>query len=238
MNGIRWARRMGERRLLRAAGFLVFCNVMLVAGYGWLALARGWDVAQAQPLALMALTPASPAAFTADARTAIDIPGGALDAAADEPTPALAPASAPAAADLFRNAAPAVLPLEHDWPTPAVTSGMTYGGRPIRAVRTLRMKVTAYSPDEQSCGKWADGITASGFSVWTNGMKLVAADTSLLPFGSILTIPGYHDGKPVPVLDRGGKIKGHRLDVLYPTHAIARTWGVRELDVTVWEYAD
>ena len=100
------------------------------------------------------------------------------------------------------------------------------------------MKVTAYSPDERSCGKWADGITASGYSVWTNAGKLVAADTHLLPYGTLLTVPGYNGSKPVPVLDIGGKIKGNRLDVLYPTHAIARRWGVQELAVTVWEYAD
>lgn len=114
----------------------------------------------------------------------------------------------------------------------------TFNGRPIRAVKRMTMLVTAYSPDERSCGIHADGITASGYSVWTNGMKLVAADTRLLPFGSIVSIPGYHGGKPVPVLDRGGKIKGHRLDVLYPTHEIALEWGAQRLEVVVWEYAD
>lgn len=114
----------------------------------------------------------------------------------------------------------------------------TFNGRPLRAVRELTMKVTAYSPDARSCGKWADGNTASGYSVWTNGMKLVAADTDLLPFHSIVSIPGYHGGRPVPVLDRGGVIKGNRLDVLYPTHERALEWGVQDLTVTVWEYAD
>ncbi len=114
----------------------------------------------------------------------------------------------------------------------------TFDGRPLRAVKTMRMLTTAYSPDAQSCGIWADGITASGYSVWTNGMKLVAADTRLLPFGTIISVPGYHGGQPVPVLDRGGAIKGHRLDVLYPTHERALIWGVQRLDVTVWEYAD
>jgi 3D (Asp-Asp-Asp) domain-containing protein len=113
-----------------------------------------------------------------------------------------------------------------------------FGDRPIRRARTIRMLVTAYSPDERSCGKFADNITASGYSVWTNGMKLVAADTDLLPFGTVVTIPGYNGGRPVPVLDRGGKIKGARIDVLYPTHEIARRWGVQWLDVDVWEYAD
>lgn len=113
-----------------------------------------------------------------------------------------------------------------------------FDGRPLRKVRTIRMRVTAYSPDERSCGKWADGVTASGYSVWTNGMKLAAADTRILPFKTVITVPGYNDSRPIPVLDRGGKIKGHRLDVLYPTHARALQWGTQLLDVDVWEYAD
>ena len=114
----------------------------------------------------------------------------------------------------------------------------SFNGRPIRAVRTIRMMVTAYSPDAQSCGEFADGITASGYSVKTNGMKLVAADTSMLPFGTMLSIPGYDDGFVVPVLDVGGAIKGNHLDALFPTHEEALEWGVRHLDVTIWEYAD
>lgn len=115
---------------------------------------------------------------------------------------------------------------------------MTFDGRPLRRVRQMTMLTTAYSPDEKSCGKWADGYTASGYSVWTNGMKLVAADTRVLPFGSLVSIPGYNGGRPVPVLDRGGKIKGNRLDLLYPTHEIALQWGAQRLTVDVWEYAD
>jgi len=118
-----------------------------------------------------------------------------------------------------------------------VWTGPTFDGRPIRPVRTRNMRTTAYSPDERSCGKWADGITASGMSVWTNGMKLVAADRSV-PFGTILTIPGYNGERPVQVLDRGGAIRGNRLDLLYPRHEIALQWGVQDLEVTFWEYAD
>lgn len=137
-----------------------------------------------------------------------------------------------------------VLPAAPQPATPVVVSqaiedeAPTFNGRPLRKARTMTMTVTAYSPDERSCGKWADGRTASGYSVWTNGMKLVAADTRLLPFNSIISVPGYHQGKPVPVLDRGGAIKGHRLDVLYPTHEVAMKWGVQKIEVTVWEYAD
>jgi 3D (Asp-Asp-Asp) domain-containing protein len=69
-------------------------------------------------------------------------------------------------------------------------------------------------------------------------MKLVAADTDVLPFGTLVSIPGYNNGRPVPVLDRGGAIRGNRLDLLYPTHQRALQWGVQDLEITVWEYAD
>lgn len=113
-----------------------------------------------------------------------------------------------------------------------------FDGRPVRPVRIMWMRVTAYSPDEQSCGIWADGRTATNHSVWTNAMELVAADTTVLPFGSLISVPGYAQDRIVPVLDRGGAIKGSRLDVLYPTHERALEWGVRDLPVVVWEYAD
>lgn len=100
------------------------------------------------------------------------------------------------------------------------------------------MTVTAYSPDARSCGEDADGQTATLHSVSTNNFRLVAADPKLLPYGSMLSVPGYADGTVVPVLDCGGAIKGRRLDVLYPTHERARQWGVQKLAVVVWEYAD
>ncbi len=113
-----------------------------------------------------------------------------------------------------------------------------FDGRPVRPARVVLMRVTAYSPDHRSCGAFADGQTATLHSVWTNGMRLVAADPKVLPYGSLLTVPGYADDEIVPVLDCGGAIKGARLDVLYPTHEIALDWGVRDLRVVVWEYAD
>lgn len=116
-------------------------------------------------------------------------------------------------------------------------TGEVFDHRPIRPVRAITMKTTAYSPDERSCGKWADGITASGKSVWMNGGRLVAADRKI-PYGTILTVPGYNNGKPVQVWDRGGKIKGNRLDLLYPTHEIARRWGVQDKRVVFWQFVE
>lgn len=113
-----------------------------------------------------------------------------------------------------------------------------FNGRPVRPARVVWMTVTAYSPDARSCGKFADGVTATLHSVETNGGYLVAADTKLFPFGSMLSVEGYDDGDIVPVLDRGGAIKGHHIDLLMPTHRQARQWGVKRMPVVVWEFAD
>lgn len=113
-----------------------------------------------------------------------------------------------------------------------------FDGKLVRPARVIYMTVTGYSPDARSCGEFADGKTAIMKSVWTNGMKLVAADPKVLPYWSMVSVPGYAGSEIVPVLDCGGAIKGNRLDLLYPTHNMARQWGVRQVPVTVWEYVD
>ncbi len=172
------------------------------------------------------------------AETAKAIPGWERERVAEpskRPAQRALPSVAPAAPAV--PAAPATQPRTAAEPD-ADSEVTIFNGRPVRAVRTITMRVTAYSPDERSCGDSADNITASGYSVWTNGGKLVAADSRVLPLGSLVSIPGYDGGAVVPVLDRGGAIKGNRLDVLFPSHEQARRWGVRDLKVTIYEYAD
>lgn len=113
-----------------------------------------------------------------------------------------------------------------------------FDGRPVRPARVMVMRVTGYSPDHRSCGEFADGQTATLHSVWTNAMQLVAADPTVLAYGSMITVPGYGGEEIVPVLDCGGAIKGARLDLLFPTHEAALEWGVQDLRVVIWEYAD
>jgi 3D (Asp-Asp-Asp) domain-containing protein len=101
-------------------------------------------------------------------------------------------------------------------------------------LRTIRMEVTAYCPCTKCCGENAQGLTASGHDVSYNNSRFVAADTDHLPFGTRLVIPGYAGGA-VEVIDRGGAIKGNKLDVFYPTHEEALEWGRQWVDVTVLE---
>lgn len=107
---------------------------------------------------------------------------------------------------------------------------------PMPSLRTISMEVTAYCPCSKCCGPQAAGITASGKTVDYNGGRFVAADTSNLPFGTQLLIPGYSsEDAPVEVIDRGGAIKGNRLDVFFATHQEALEWGRRHVEVVVME---
>ena len=97
--------------------------------------------------------------------------------------------------------------------------------------KTVRMRVTAYCPCEKCCGDWADGVTANGHRI-NQGDRFVAADRRY-SFGTTLLIPGYNNSEAVKVLDRGGAIKGNKLDVFFNTHREALIWGVQYLDVIV-----
>lgn len=104
-----------------------------------------------------------------------------------------------------------------------------------QSARVLWMEVTAYCPCKKCCGPQAMGITASGKKVDYNDGGFVAADTTVLPFGTKLLVPGYHADRPIEVIDRGGAIKGHKLDVFYDTHEKAMEWGRKWVAVTVLE---
>src|SRR5262245_41938018 len=99
--------------------------------------------------------------------------------------------------------------------------------------KLVTMEVTAYCACTKCCGPNAQGLTASGKDVSYNESKFVAADRSMA-FGTKMLIPGY-DAQPVEVIDRGGAIKGNRLDVFFPTHQQALEWGRRTVAVTVFE---
>ena len=72
------------------------------------------------------------------------------------------------------------------------------------------------------------GFTASGTRA---AHGTLAADTAVLPFGSVVQIPGYGYGR---VEDRGGAIKGRCLDLWFPSHAEAMQWGRKRMNVRVW----
>ncbi|MCP4260100.1 MAG: hypothetical protein GY774_21680 [Planctomycetes bacterium] len=95
----------------------------------------------------------------------------------------------------------------------------------------IEMRVTAYCPCPHCCGEYSDGITANGHEIQP-GDTFVAAD-GRYPFDTEMLIPDYSNSQPVKVLDRGGAIKGNKLDVFFATHEEALEWGVQYLEVNV-----
>lgn len=96
---------------------------------------------------------------------------------------------------------------------------------------------TGYTAGIESTGKTKDhpeyGITYSGVKVKRDLFSTVAADLTVFPIGTILFIPGYGYGV---VADKGGAIKGDRLDLYYETVAdVYNKWGKKQLAVYVVE---
>ena len=101
-------------------------------------------------------------------------------------------------------------------------------GTDAKTGQYIDMVVTAYCPCEKCCGEFADGITASGHRIG-RGVKLIAAPPEY-PFGTRMKVPGYGIA---PVLDRGGAIKGNKIDLLFQSHQEALEWGVQKLSVKI-----
>ena len=84
-------------------------------------------------------------------------------------------------------------------------------------------KITAYCGCAKCCGK-TDGITASGAHV-TAGRTIAAPPE--IPFGTKLMINGHI----YTVEDRGGAIKGKRIDIYFESHEEAERFGVQYIEV-------
>jgi 3D (Asp-Asp-Asp) domain-containing protein len=97
-------------------------------------------------------------------------------------------------------------------------------------------KLTAYCSCEKCCGYWAtvrpvDGegnpiVYTSDGSVAKHGVT-VAADTDILPFGTVLVI----DGNEYTVQDRGSAVKGKHIDIYFDSHEAAKEFGVKHMEI-------
>ena len=89
-------------------------------------------------------------------------------------------------------------------------------------------KLTGYCHCAKCCGK-STGITASGARA-TEGVT-IAADTRKLPMGTRVYIEGV--GERI-VQDRGGAIKGNKIDVYVDTHSEAYQAIYNQSNAKVW----
>ena len=86
--------------------------------------------------------------------------------------------------------------------------------------------ITAYCPCVRCCGK-SDGITASGVKAIEG---ITAATDKSMPFGTKIYIDGV--GERI-VQDRGGAIKGNRIDLYFDSHQEALNFGRQTKEVTI-----
>ncbi len=90
--------------------------------------------------------------------------------------------------------------------------------------------ITAYCTCRICCGVYSGGNrTASGTVPTTN--RTIAVDTSVIPFGTRVVI----NGQIYVAEDRGGAIKGKRIDMFFYTHKEALRWGRRTMEVYLAE---
>ena len=89
------------------------------------------------------------------------------------------------------------------------------------------VNTTAYTAYCNGCS----GITATGFDLRANPTaKVIAVDPRIIPLGTKVYVEGY--GYAVAA-DTGGAIKGHKIDVFFPTKAEAFRWGVRKVKIKI-----
>ena len=93
------------------------------------------------------------------------------------------------------------------------------------AVSLGEFEITHYCTCPVCCGKWSDGITASGEKA-EPGIT-VATDPSVIPTGTVIVI----DGHEYIAQDTGSAIVGNRLDILTESHEVAIARGVKRSEV-------
>jgi uncharacterized protein YabE (DUF348 family) len=111
------------------------------------------------------------------------------------------------------------------------TTFVSSRGQVTRFVRAIKMTATAYDATFESCGKHPDdpnyGITYSGLRV-KHG--IVAVDPKVIPLGTWLYIEGYGEALAA---DKGGAIKGNRIDLYYESPKDVSRYGKRAVKVYI-----
>lgn len=105
----------------------------------------------------------------------------------------------------------------------------------VQGGKILTMNASAYIVN---CREGCTGKTASGYNVnntiYYNGMRIIASDTNVLPMYSVVEIEGFSER--FIVLDRGGAIKGNKIDILMSSTSEAMKFGRKNVKVRVIRY--
>jgi 3D (Asp-Asp-Asp) domain-containing protein len=97
--------------------------------------------------------------------------------------------------------------------------------------RRLTMQATAYTNSFECTGRRPSD---PGYGITANGTRtrrgIVAVDTSVIPLGTRLYVEGYGFALAA---DRGGSIRGNRIDLWMATRQEALSWGRRTITVFI-----
>ncbi|WP_426385985.1 3D domain-containing protein [Latilactobacillus curvatus] len=94
-----------------------------------------------------------------------------------------------------------------------------------KAGQAIQVQATAYSTAEPGLSHFG----ATGIEL-TKNPNCIAVDPSVIPLGSLVLVPGY--GYAIAG-DTGSAIKGHIIDVHFPTVAACKSWGRRHITITI-----
>nr|WP_325048970.1 ubiquitin-like domain-containing protein [Peribacillus saganii] len=98
---------------------------------------------------------------------------------------------------------------------------------PSGSGREFYVSSTAYTANCNGCS----GVTATGLNLRSNpGAKVIAVDPRVIPLGSKVYVEGY--GYAIAA-DTGGAIRGHKIDVFFPSKSTAYQWGNRTVQIRV-----
>ncbi len=102
---------------------------------------------------------------------------------------------------------------------------------------SAKVVATGYTAGVESTGKTPDhpqyGVTYSGVKVKRDLYSTIAADLSVYPIGTVMFIPDYGYGV---VADKGGAIKGNKIDLFFNTvEDVYAQWGKKEVEVFIIE---
>lgn len=98
-------------------------------------------------------------------------------------------------------------------------------GKKTPKQKLFHLTSTAYSPDIRDCWPYSDGITSLGLKA---GFGVAAVDPRVIPLGTRIYVEGY--GYAI-ACDRGGAIRGRKIDLCFDTHDEARYYGRRLVKV-------
>ena len=94
-------------------------------------------------------------------------------------------------------------------------------------VKTFKVTATAFTANCKGCS----GVTSTGFNLKKNpNAKIIAVDPKVIPLGTKVWVEGY--GEAIAA-DKGGSIKGNKIDVFMPTKSKAYSWGRRTVTVKI-----